>query len=443
MTKWSFGYQMLKYTVGTVFYFFYNKIESRGLNFIPKKKPIIFAANHQNALMDPLAIIFTSPKQPVFLTRADIFAKPILLKIFSFIRMLPVYRIRDGAQNLKNNELIFDKSVEILEAKCTIGLFPEATHTDKRRLRPLKKAVPRIAFLAEEKNNFELDLQIVPAGIYYDNYVHSNANLFVNFGEAFTIANYKERYLENPQKAYAEFKDELSDRIKKLIIHIQDIEHYAIYEQIRLLYRSTMKKRLGQKKSSLYNDFLADQQTIAYAEEAYLNGDNNIEVFGNQYRRLAQGLKKKGFNILDFDNLCLGKTLANTLLLILVLPIFLFGAANGLAYYLLINKFLKRIKDKQFHTSFKFGIVVVIIPILYTIHSVIFGLITGCWLWAVYYFIAAMISSLIANKYRYLLMNTVQQWKVFFLKWFQAKNYKSIIKTRQNLVDGLDKLFAD
>jgi 1-acyl-sn-glycerol-3-phosphate acyltransferase len=443
MTKWSFGYQMLKIIVGTVFYTFYKRYENIGKKNIPKKKPIIFAGNHQNALMDPLAIIFSSTKQPVFLTRADIFAKPILLKIFTYIKMLPVYRIRDGAKNLKNNELIFDKSVEILEAKASVGLFPEATHTDKRRLRPLKKAVPRIAFMAEEQNDFKLDLQIVPVGIYYEDYVHSNSNLFVNYGEAFTIANYKEQYLDNPQKAYSQFKDELSERIKKVIIHIQDIEHYTIYEQIRLFYRTQMKKKMGLKKASAYNNFLADKQTIAHAEAAYLNGDNNIEVFGNQYRRLAQGLKKKGFDILDFDNLCLGKTILKTLLLIIGLPIFLFGAANGVIYFILIKKFLKRIKDKQFHTSFKFGIILIIIPILYMIHSFIFGLIIGNGLWGLYYFIAVMISSLIANKYRYLFMEVTKQWKVFSLKWFRSKDYRSINKTRQSLIDGLDKLFTE
>ena len=440
MTKWSLGYQFLKYIIGTVFRFFYSRIESDGLENIPKKKPIIFAPNHQNALMDPLAVIFTGPKQPVFLTRADIFSKPLLLKIFTYFKMLPVYRICDGAANLKNNELIFDKSVEILEANASVGLFPEATHTNKRRLRPLKKAVPRIAFMAEENNNFELDLQIIPVGIYYEDYVHSNTKLFVNFGESFTIKKYKELFQENPQKAYSQFKDELSERLTKLIINIKDLEHYAIYEQIRLFYRSSMKNRMQLKGRSLKNSFAADQKTITLAEKAFLEGDQNIEVFGNQYRRLEQGLKKKGFSILDFDQNCFGKTLGTSLLLIIGLPIFLFGFANSFIYYILSMKFIKTIKDKQFHSSVKFGFSVVIFPILFMLHAVVFGLITGSFLWAVYYFIAVMISALLANKYRYLFFNLRKQWKVIFLHWFKSKEYKGIMKSRQSLIDYLDGL---
>ena len=441
MTKWSFGYQLLKYSVGTIFRLFYRRIEATGLENIPKKKPIIFAPNHQNALMDPLVIIFTTDKQPVFLTRADIFSKPLLLKIFTFIKMLPVYRMRDGAESLKNNERIFEKSVEILEAKASVGLFPEATHTDKRRLRPLKKAVPRIAFMAEERNDFELDLQIIPTGIYYEDYVHSNSKLFVNYGEAFTITKFKDTFLENPQKGYAEFREDLAERMKKLIININDIEHYSIYEQIRLFYRSTMKKRMNLKGTKLINSFKADQQTIESAEKIFLNGDQNIEVFGNQYRRLELGLRKKGFNILDFESQCVGKTLASTIVLIIGLPVFIFGLLNGGIYYYFIMKFMRKIKDKQFHTSFKFGIVVVVIPILFLIHSLIFWAISGNGIWAIYFFIAAMFSAVLANKYRYLFKEVKKQWKVILLKWFKTKDYKGIMKTRQSLIEYLDGLF--
>jgi len=123
MRKWSLGYDIIRFFFRSFFKLFYRQVQSSGNENIPKNAPIIFAANHQNALIDPLAIIFTNPNQSVFLTRADIFNKPILLKIFTYFKMLPVYRIRDGAESLKNNEIIFDKSVAILEAKMSDSPF--------------------------------------------------------------------------------------------------------------------------------------------------------------------------------------------------------------------------------------------------------------------------------------------------------------------------------
>jgi 1-acyl-sn-glycerol-3-phosphate acyltransferase len=441
MTKWSLAYQLLRYYVKSAFYLFYQRVEADGLRNIPKKKPVIFAPNHQNALIDPLAIIFTNPKQTVFLTRADIFNNPILLKIFTFLKMLPVYRIRDGAENLKNNERIFNKSIEVLEARASIALFAEATHTDKRRLRSLKKAVPRIAFMAEERNDFNLDLQIVPVGIYYEDYTHSNSKLFVNYGKAFTIAEFKELYKENPQKAFAAFREKLSAEIKALIIHIEDLEHYSIYEDIRLFYRPEMKKKLGIKSRKLKDSFKADKKTIELAEKAFLHGDNNIEVFGNQYKRIERGLKKQGLSLLYFTPACPGKLILHSIVLLIGLPVFLYGFINGFLYYYFSMKFIRTIKDTQFHSSIKFGIGALAGPFLYLIPAFIFWAVTQNFQWTLYYYLSLPLSAILANKYRYLFYSVRKKWKIVLMRWRKKKEYSMIIKSREALLKQLDDLF--
>jgi 1-acyl-sn-glycerol-3-phosphate acyltransferase len=441
MTKWSLAYQLLRYYVKAAFYLFYHRVEAAGLKNIPKKKPVIFAPNHQNALIDPLAIIFTNPKQTVFLTRADIFNNPILLKIFTFLKMLPVYRIRDGAENLKNNERIFNKSIEVLEAKASIALFAEATHTDKRRLRSLKKAVPRIAFMAEERNGFNLDLQIVPVGIYYEDYTHSNTKLFVNYGKPFTIAEFKELYNDNPQKAYAAFREKLSEEIKALIIHIEDLEHYFIYEDIRLFYRPEMKKKLGIKSRKLKDTFVADKKTIELAEKAFLYGENNIEVFGNQYRRIESGLKKQGLSLRDFTPVCPMKLFIQSLILLIGFPVFLYGFINGILYYYFSIKFIRKIKDRQFHSSFKFGIGALVGPFLFLIQALIFWAVSQNFIWTVYYYLSLPLSAILANKYRYLFYSVRKKWKIVLLRWRKKKEYNMLMKSRESLMNQLNELF--
>ena len=65
----------------------------------------------------------------------------------------------DGREALKNNEAIFNKTVEILEKKKYLAIFPEASHLGKRKLRTIHKGVSRIYFSAEEKNNFNLNIK--------------------------------------------------------------------------------------------------------------------------------------------------------------------------------------------------------------------------------------------------------------------------------------------
>jgi len=80
------------------------KVVVTGRHSIPKGKPIIFAPNHQNALMDPLALVCTNMHQSVWLARADIFKSKTVSSILKYLKLLPVYRIRDGKDNLSNNE---------------------------------------------------------------------------------------------------------------------------------------------------------------------------------------------------------------------------------------------------------------------------------------------------------------------------------------------------
>src|SRR5450759_1753161 len=191
MKNWSTGYEIIRSYVRFAFWLSHKKIVVTGRHHIPKGKPIIFAPNHQNALMDPLAIACTNPYQTVWLARADLFKSKIAQSILKYLKLLPVYRIRDGKDNLSNNEHIFNQVIHILENKQTIALFPEAAHSGKRQMLPHKKAIPRIALEAEDKNDFSLDLQIVPVGIYYNHYWKFNRSVIVQYGRPVRVDDYK------------------------------------------------------------------------------------------------------------------------------------------------------------------------------------------------------------------------------------------------------------
>ena len=59
--------------VRSFFFHYYGKVEINGKENIPRGEPVIFAPNHQNALMDALIVLFSAPQDVVFLARADIF----------------------------------------------------------------------------------------------------------------------------------------------------------------------------------------------------------------------------------------------------------------------------------------------------------------------------------------------------------------------------------
>ena len=160
--KYSAGYTILK-TAANFWHnkFFYRKVIVIGRENINPEDHLIYAPNHQNALMDALAVLFTLKGQPVFLARADIFRSKVMASILYFLKILPVYRIRDGYDNLKSNDWIFQKTIDVLRNKNGLVILPEGSHVGTRRLRQLKKGICRIAFQADEATGFKMNIKIV------------------------------------------------------------------------------------------------------------------------------------------------------------------------------------------------------------------------------------------------------------------------------------------
>jgi len=210
----STGYNLLK--LWAKFWhniIYYRKFIVLGKDNIPLNKPLMFTPNHQNALMDALALVFSINIQPVFIARSDIFKKPTIARILYFLKILPIYRVKDGYDSIKKSQEIINKTADIITKGCALVILPEGNHSDRRRLRPLKKGFARMAFQAEELNNFELDLQIVPVGIDYDDYEKVRGSLIVKFGEPVQVKDFVELYQESPAIALNSIKDKLSEHL--------------------------------------------------------------------------------------------------------------------------------------------------------------------------------------------------------------------------------------
>ncbi|NCB85202.1 MAG: hypothetical protein EOM44_12035, partial [Bacteroidia bacterium] len=145
-SKFDIKYFLLQSYVNNFFRLHFRKLVFTGKENIPTDKPVIFAPTHRNALMDALILVYENVKQQVvFLARADIFKKPLVIKILYLFKIMPVYRIRDGKENLGKNKEIFVQCGEILKNGNPLCLFPEARFNPHQNLLPLQKAIPRIA----------------------------------------------------------------------------------------------------------------------------------------------------------------------------------------------------------------------------------------------------------------------------------------------------------
>lgn len=366
MKNWSLFYFIIWIPFKYAFDLFYRSYKITGKENIPKNKPIIFAANHQNALMDPLSIIFAKNHQPVFLARAGAFKSSIGRFFLKKLHVLPAYRTRDGIRSVKKNEEVFDLCIDVLKSNGSIGLFPEAKHHEKRHLLKIQKATARIAFPAEERNNFNLDIQIVPVGIYYDEYTKSGKKLLVNFGKAIPVRKYKEIYLENKNEAYEQLRVDLRKALLPLCIHVDNIDLYKEYEELRNILNFP-KRHLLNLNDSLHNRFLTGKNIIEKLDILIEKNKMPQELIDKTRQHIS--LRKK-LNIPQdliekyyHDNNLLLKFLFN----LLVFPMVIAGAIIHIIPILLSRKMTKKIKDQQFHSTVRYGLAGTLYPVIYAV----------------------------------------------------------------------------
>lgn len=442
MENWSPGYEVLRTYVRFAFWLSHKKVIVNGLENIPKEIPIIFAPNHQNALMDPLALVCTNPNQTVWLARADIFKAKIARSALKFIKMLPIYRIRDGKDNLSNNELIFSQVIQILEAKRSIGLFPEAAHSFKRQMLPHQKAVPRIALEAEEKNNFRLELQIVPVGIFYDHYWQFNRTLIVNYGQPIRVDKYQDEFIENPQKAMLSLRDEIYERLCELTIHIDSKKYYQEYELIRELVGQEHSKSKNLNLNKRLNHFYAEKNLLSKLEKLETDqpeiAQKLLDETGNYFKEMkTAGVTDKQIRIAE--NSTLFSFFVRIVSALISFPVFLFGFfLNALPFYYPRIFIHGKVKDKAFLSTFNFAAGLIIYPIAYFLEAGLIFILSKSILIALIVFFLMPFSGKIAYKlllfYKDLFVETASR---FGDKKFRGNLNKFSIK-RNELLKSLE-----
>jgi len=200
------------------------KIIVNGKENIPKKGAILFMANHPNGLIDPLIITTNNPRTNYFLTRAASFKKPLVRWFLNSLNLIPIYRIRDGVNQLNKNKEVFERCFNLLDNQKALMIFPEGSHDKRRTVRSLSKGFSRIVFGAIERNP-KLQIQIIPVGITYQDSSGYPFKVSLNYGTPILANDFYKSNLNHSD--IKEIKDVISDQLKTLSVHIPLTEEYG------------------------------------------------------------------------------------------------------------------------------------------------------------------------------------------------------------------------
>jgi len=444
--KWSLLYWIVNQYASFMHFLFYRRIYVNNRENIPKNKPVIFALNHQNAFMDAIAIVCTTKTQPVFLARADVFSNPVTAKFLRFLKILPVFRIRDGKETVKNNEEIFQKCIDALVNKKALGIMPEGNQVDKKRLRSFKNGAFLIALKAEEEQNNQLNVNLIPVGLDYSNYHNFRSYLQISYGKPIIISDYYDLYKKDEKQGLEILRNKLTESLKSLIIHIESSRFYELAENILKFYNFRMRQLLALSKNNYPNRFKADRKMCKILNKYIKDHPSEMESLEENMSEYNKNLK-----LLNITNKLFEKPGTSRISLIwqsfiftLLLPVYIYGLINNyFPFKVPIWRIRKRLKNKLFHSTFKYVGALLYFPVFYIVETIIiFLLFKKLWIRLIY-IISLPISGLIYYHYSDNYKKLTEKWRYFRLNKNQNERFLSLIRLRKNILTKLDSIVEE
>lgn len=345
----------------------YRRFEVHGKEHIPKDCATVFGVNHSNTLMDALVLLASDNIRKVFVARGDIFKNPIVAKILKFLRILPIFRIRNGVAAVRNNDDTLNKAVDVLHDHVDLYLFPEGTHRTKHSLMRMGKGLFHIAVDANKQFGDQSPVYIVPAAIEYGDYFRFRSTAMVNFGQPINVTEFlKNASEENEAVNINLLKDRLHDEISKLFTFIPDDEDYdAIWEIVKM----KNEKRAG----GLYKKMLRNRDTV---DKVLKFREEHTEEAKNLFERVltfAQERVRQRISVISTaKKYPLLNALCEFVVVLIGLPYFAVSAVVNLPVWLTTLIIRGKLKDPAFGNTVSFGVELVLFPLIFLVGTLFF-----------------------------------------------------------------------
>jgi len=216
-------YTLLKIPAKIALPFYCRNIIINNKELLESEGPLLIAANHPNSFLDAI-ILATLFNNPIYsLARGDAFVNNFFRRLLYSLKMLPVYRISEGVENLEHNYTTFSACIDIFKNNGIVLMFSEGRCVNEWHLRPLKKGTARLAISTWEQG---IPLKVLPLGINYSSFRKFGKNIILNFGEAIEKEKFSGAVAAG--EAINIFNEKLKKQLEKLVIEIKSDDSSTI-----------------------------------------------------------------------------------------------------------------------------------------------------------------------------------------------------------------------
>ena len=366
----------------------YRHIVVRGKENLPEGERYILAPCHQNALMDPLVVLMAVYKPIVFLARADIFKKPVARFFLTWLRISPVYRIRDGRDQLSRNAEVFNTARQALEKGRPLCLMAEGTHNDRHQLLPLVKGMFRIAG-DTQRDLGDKPLYIVPVGLDYDDYERPYSSVAVNFGKPIDVRQYMADYNENEPVALNRMRNDLTQALKECIHQVDSVEHYD--DEYAYCHQHTQQTLRELKlRNNVWGRFIARQYISSQMSQMDAEAKGNLYAQGSKYAEMCNRSQVPMWFVSKLPRNAAWRLPVWWLLMSGVVLLVFLLCWDMIAMWVLSNPIVylpthllakAKVKDPQFRSSInygiRFGLMLVYLIMMFVVAACVIGLWKG------------------------------------------------------------------
>ena len=216
---------------------FYRRRMVLGREHLRFDGPAIIVVNHPNTLLDPLNTCLHIRQEPFFLANYGLFKHPVSRWIFTLLLCIPVKRREDVAEGEeRNNDKAFEKSFQHLEKNGLLFIAAEGVSWMERWVRPFKTGAARIALGAENRQDWNLGVKILPVGLTYSAPNLFRSEVIVNFGAPINVAPWAKANQENHEQAITDFSIEIEAAVRALVLDTRDAAGQAYMEQLEAVF---------------------------------------------------------------------------------------------------------------------------------------------------------------------------------------------------------------
>ena len=344
--------------------------------------------------------------------------------IFRQANGIPIYRKEDDPSMTSKNQDSFREVYKLFENGKCLNIFPEGVSIASSSLLKIKTGAARMALNAEIKNNFSLNIKIVPVGINYSNPSRFKSEVFIEYGDPIVVANYKDISSNNEKDAITKITEKIEDSLLEVTTNLSFIELEDTISYLKVIYKNDLihKDTIAQRD---LDDFKITKEMIP-AVEWYLENKPKLTesyiLMISRYMRFLERLKLNDRLIISKEDQKPKLLPENTLKFLWFLaqfPIYIYGFVNNfIAYNISAAEVYNKDIDEVEIAQYKFFIGLFVFSAFYAFQSFLVFYFTGSLNWALIYLLTLIPSGNFALNYHNNIVSYLIEFRMFriFLK---------------------------